>query len=191
MNKLKFLIDLDSTCNAFLPYLISAIKSWGYGFDSARYFSVGTWDIEDFIIGTDDPSGALDCILKEPSFWKEIPVLPGAFQVLQNLHRFHNVTIVTAPWGTAPIMKDVKVSWVLDHFPFFKKSEIIFNNQKWLVPGDVIFDDKPETIEKCKADKITVVPDQPYNRKIVSDFRFKNWFQVPAIIEKIERKMNS
>lgn len=190
MNRLRILVDMDSTINYFIPHFISAVKAAGYDFDTTGYNNYGTWDIENFIMGTDDPKTVMSMIMSEIELWETIPPMPGASTILREMSRFHDIVIATTPWGTSQEMKQVKIDWLARYFPFIKPTQINFTAEKWTIEGDVIFDDKPDTIKKCGSSMITVVPDQIYNRDIPCDFRYKTWAQVPKIMNTIERYPN-
>lgn len=190
MKRLKILVDLDSTCNLFLPHFISHVKAAGYGFDTMGFHSHGTWDIQDFIEGATDPKKAMADIMGDVGMWETIPVMANAPEVLKDINRFHDVTIATVPWGTSIEMKKVKLDWMARHFPFIRSTQVSFHPDKWEIGGDVIFDDKPKTILECNKTMITVVSEQPYNRDVESDFRFTNWAQVPKIMNTIMKFHN-
>jgi 5'(3')-deoxyribonucleotidase len=187
MKRLKLLIDMDSTCNEFIPHFIQAVRDRGYSFDFHRYNTNGSWDIENFILGADDQKTVMNSIMSDLEMWETIPIADNADTVLKDLNRFHDITIATTPWGSDEVMKQVKRDWVATHLPFLSPRQVVFTSKKWTLEGDVIFDDKPDTIQQCNATMITVVPTQPYNRNVESDFRFANWSQVPKIIGTITK----
>jgi 5'-nucleotidase len=190
MKRLKVLVDVDSTLNLFRPHFIAAVKAAGYSFDTAGFQSHGTWETQDFIEGAENPKKAMSEVMGDVNMWATVPPLPNAAKVLKDINRFHDVTIATVPWGTSIEMKKVKLDWLAKHFPFIRPTQVSFHPDKWELAGDVIFDDKPETIVECNKSMITVVPEQPYNRDVESDFRFTNWAQVPKIMGTIMRFYN-
>ena len=178
---------MDSTLNTFIPHFVVALQSAGYGFDIEAYDSHGTWEIQDFIHTTENKKKVMAKILKDISFWENIPPMPNASLVLQEINQNHEVIIATVPWGTSLEMRKVKIEWLYKYFPFINPSQVSFHPDKGELEGDVIFEDKPDTIRQCDKKMITIVSYQPYNRSIDSDFRFTNWNQVPRIMNTITR----
>ena len=190
MKRLSLIIDVDSTINRMIPAFMNAVVASGAQFDMQAWNSHATWEIENFILGADDPIALKSRIFNDLEFWETIPPVKEAIPVLEVINRYHDVTIATVPWGTSAEMKKVKRDWVTKHFPYIKGEQVTFNPDKWALGGEVIFDDKPATIEKCHNHMITVVPSEPYNRDVECDFRFTNWKQVPSIMKTILSNVN-
>jgi len=181
---MTILVDMDGTINLFDTYLIFTLKKYGIEFNMLEFKQQNDWNIENYII-SENPKETFYSIMEDISFWRSIPVAPQAVRVLSLLNRHHDVKIVTVPWGSNQKMKDVKLQWLQQYFPFLNRNQVIFHDQKWEIPGEAIIDDKPSIIEKCFGKKITIVPEHPYNTRIKCNFRFKYWAQVPDIFRVI------
>ena len=188
MNKIIVLVDMDGVIAEFDEHFDVWVRAMGYGFDWSIFTS---WSIEKAITGCENhkhQKAVFAKVLNDPKFWLGIPVFPEAQEHLGKIHadpRFH-VKICTNPWGTQQIYKDVKIEWMNRFFPYIPTEDIIFSgSEKWLIPGEVIIDDKPEVLERCAPDKVTIKSNRPYNRETKSTFEFTRWSQVPEHLDKI------
>jgi 5'(3')-deoxyribonucleotidase len=190
--KMKILVDLDGSVNTFDEALVSYLKNKGYGFDWDRYNS---WDIAQFITNVESIEHAKDVfrmVLDDFEFWESISPMPHAREVLEYYNYYHDIYIATMPWHMTPQYMGVKTQWLRKHFPFIDEERIIFSaGAKWELDGDVIIDDKPEVLVKCTPKMLTIKPNQPYNKEILSDFSFDSWNEIPAILDKCEELLAS
>ena len=176
---------MDGTINYFDQTFVKHLLKAGYDFDWQNY---NTWKIEDFIRGSDHPHQLMDEICRDMQFWRDIPPMPGAAEVLKELNNYYNIVVVTNPWDASDDrFKKIKMDWLREHFGFLRKNAIVFTADKWNLEGDIIFDDKPKILEKCIDKMITVKSIQPYNVNIESDFEFQNWKQVTRIMKTINK----
>ena len=186
MTKTTILIDMDSTINEFDDHFVVWAKSMGYGFDWSAFT---TWHMEKAITGCENhkhQKAVFAKVLNEPKFWLGIPVTPEAQDAMSELcaNEAYDIKICTNPWGDKPLYKQVKLDWLSTHFPFIPHSDVVFSGtEKWKVPGRVIIDDKPEVLEKCRPDKITVKSNRPYNKDVEAHYDFSRWSTVPGILQ--------
>ncbi len=184
---MRILVDLDGSTNLFDDAFVEYIQAKGYGFDWKHY---NDWDIARFITGVESYDHAKDVFkmaLDDFEFWENIPPMPYASEVLRYFSFYHDLTIATVPWKMTPQYTGVKLYWLRKHFPFIHEEQVSFSNgNKWDLPGDVIIDDKPEVLERCYGNKITIKPNQPYNKNIKADFSFDCWSQMPDIFDRVE-----
>ena len=184
---LTILVDMDGVINEFDKHFIVYIKSKGFGFDIDSYENMGDWNIAKFILGAEKPKRLMGKICSEMDFWDSIPPREDAMKVLKLLSSQYTIVIATSPWQDTDAYKDSKRNWIKKYFPFLK--DIVFSTEKWTLNGDIIIEDKPSTLIKCKeVGMVTICCTQPYNLNIDCDYRFLNWDSVPMILNKIDRK---
>ena len=186
---MRILVDMDGVINLFDEHFISFVKRQGYDFDEYNFNHNGDWDISQFIITSDNQKKIMNTICIDMSFWDTIPPIPGAIEVLRDINKKHEIKIVTTPWKDDEKFRINKIKWMKKYFSFIGRNQIIFSNKKWEVPGDVIIEDKPETIVNSNEFMYTLCHDQPYNKNCNPDYRFSNWNVVPGILQKIEREV--
>lgn len=80
-------------------------------------------------------------ILGEEGFYRNLPVMPGAQEAIQELlENNYVVKICTAPLNTPWCVKE-KIEWIHEHFPELQQ-DIITSRDKTLIRGHVLIDDK-------------------------------------------------
>jgi len=85
----------------------------------------------------------LESYLAEPGFFSNLPVVEGCKQVLLDWHKEGNfIYFVTKPFYPSKTCFSDKLEWVERHFPWLGKHRVIFIQEKSLLYGDVIIDDR-------------------------------------------------
>lgn len=184
------LVDIDDTLNDFAP---SYWKMYNdrYG-ENQDYLQVDSWNLQDYVRKDVDAYG----LLKQPGFFRHLPVKKYAKQFMRNMFQKYHVYIVTdSPAGTSYCEQeenlfanpaDDKRKWVADHFPYFPQDQIIICAHKWMVQGDVLVDDKPATFEKFQAlGRNCILMDMPYNRHIQTNWRARDLQEAEIMIEEM------
>jgi 5'(3')-deoxyribonucleotidase len=182
MKKIKMLLDMDGTICNFTGAVKREVLALGYGFGDNV-----VWAIEDAIEGCDHPKALVSEICGNVDFWSTLEPYPYAYEILKELNKEVDITVCTNPWKDEKAFKQAKIDYIRDHYGFLRKNPIIFTDEKEKVDGDVIFDDKPKTLEKCKEVMITVKPVRTWNVDTEADFSFNSWKEVPKIMKTIEK----
>jgi 5'-nucleotidase len=126
-----------------------------------------------------------------PGMFASLEPIPHAVEVLEALHKEgHEIHFVTA----SSTGHEDKLAWVRKHTPFIMPNRVQFVQEKHIVDGDVLFDDRPDTIERASSDRFLdskkprpVIMDAPYNRKVkqLASFpvwRVSNWYQFHGLV---------
>ncbi len=181
---MTILVDVDNTLNDLSTPFIERVHELGYEFDKTKYTS---WELADAVIAP-NPKEVVAGIFNNPDFWRQLKPRPGSYNSLAYLNDRHKVIIATIPWRPTPEHREAKIRWLGYYFPFIKENQISFRKDKWNLPGDVIIDDKPETIKKCiDAGMITIMPSHPYNVDIPADVTFSSWKEIPKLFDNIDQ----
>ena len=183
---MRIILDMDGVVNLFDERLVELVEEEGYGFDWDHY---NYWEFSDYIRGSDNPKEVMNQICLTMEFWMTIPPMPFAAEVLKDMNKRHEIVIATKSWRDEPKFAEVKRKWMDKYFHFLHNNEFHCSHglDKLALGGDMIFEDKPKTLEQCNPTMITVCSDRPYNRHIKSDFRYRSWKQVPMIMKGVER----
>ena len=156
------LVDIDNTItnmnHVWLKYINNQYKT------NYKYSDITHWNFfNDLQAGGKDVFN----ILHIPQFWKDITVYPNAVLALEHwAKKGHQVYLTTASDVLSPSFH-VKMEQILKPFSshLINQNNIIVTNNKELINGDVLIDDKLETIDKwVKLGKMGFIPDQPWNR---------------------------
>lgn len=132
-------------------------------------------------------------ILNEKDFNLNIPQMNDATQHLEKLHKAgHDISVVTARFGTHCMPETLE--WLRIMMPWFDvEKKTWFCYDKHRITGDVLIDDKAETLikynqEHPEAKLITI--DYPYNKHApVDTFRARKngheWEQIESYINRL------
>jgi 5'(3')-deoxyribonucleotidase len=137
-------------------------------------------------------------ILNEPGFNIGLQQMNDASAVLNRLHKAgHDITIVTARFEPTCMIETVQ--WLKEHMPWLNaKKKCWFIYDKHRITGDVLIDDKAETLIEYRAhhpDAHLVTIDYPYNKHAPADtIRVRKdgyeWEQIEKVIAKLTKFCN-
>lgn len=135
----------------------------------------------------------LNTICSRPGFCASLNPLPGAIDAVNHLRELADVYVVTSPFDMAPHWIWERAEWLFNHFGF-DKDHVIHCNTKRLIWGDILVDDRAETVvEWCKRwrDSTGLLWDAPYNQGVGrprNAHRTRVWQNVLALAEHLAAK---
>lgn len=80
--------------------------------------------------------------LRTPGFFRDLPLMPEAAEVIAALMERYEVFITTAAMEF-PNSFTEKYEWIREHLPFFPDSHIVFCGDKSIIQADYLIDDTP------------------------------------------------
>ena len=196
------LVDMDDTLGDFSKVYWDIHNSLFN--DKVDHNIVNDWDLSKFSKRGKEAYK----LFKFPGLFRNLPLKPYAKDFMDNIQKISNVYVVSdTPPGTSfqevfeleniefnidfPYSNpaDDKRMWLKEHFPNFPQSNIIFCGCKWMVYGDILVDDKPDTFEKFTSlGRDIILMDMPYNRHIQTKWRAKDLKQAEEMIYEILSK---
>src|SRR3546814_15236420 len=90
--------------------------------------------------------------INEKGFFRDIPIMPNAREVLEKLQKKHEVYIVSAAMEFRNSLED-KFDWLQDNFPFIEWTHILFTGHK-IISADVLIDDREKNFENLSGRKL-------------------------------------
>lgn len=178
----RLLIDQDGVLTKTVDYLLSLYNA--KYFDNLRNEDVTDWDLAQFL-RPECGKAIWHYMDHHPEFFQKLDPMPGCVEAFEELiRRGHNVLIVTASPRNSKTGFYDKVHWVKKHMPFFDTKNIVATHRKDVIQGDLLLDDGPHNIEAFP--NTTVVFDQPWNRKVKSDYRVKSWPEFVELLNVLE-----
>lgn len=106
-------------------------------------------------------------IMCQPGFYAELRPIFGARTALKEMLALgHDVRIVTSPWASNPTCASDKLNWVRRHLGESWSARTVITNDKTLVSGDVLIDDRPDVTGRDVPSWRHVLFSQPYNRDV-------------------------
>lgn len=112
-------------------------------------------------------------IMFRPEFFETLEPMEYAIENLRVLNESNLFDIYIAS-AAHPSACHFKYKWFKENMPFLEKKQLIFISHKFLLNGDLLFDDAPHNITAFRSGEV-VIFDKPYNRHLVNFDRVKDW----------------
>ena len=142
----------------------------------------GTIDVEKMRLGKSLIKGFPDAHqadvkqqLYKPGFFRELPVIPGSVEVLQEMNRRYEVFIVSAATEFPNSLTD-KYHWLMEHFPFFTWKQLVLCGIKSMIQADVMIDDHSRHLEHFPGQALLYTA--PHNLDEQGFERVNNWEEI-------------
>jgi len=119
--------------------------------------------------------------LYEPGFFRNLPVMKDAVDVLKEMNQRYEIFIVSAATEFPNSLKD-KLDWLLEHFPFFTWKQLVLCGEKRMVYGDYMIDDHVRHLQHFNGKKYLYT--SPHNKDITGYDRLNNWQEAAEIFLK-------
>lgn len=158
------LMDVDGVCGFHTRHIADSLG----GLAVLEPEDVVQWDLFSLL-----PSSANDHLQKhmaDPGWWASMPVYPGAEEGVAKIREYADVVFVSSPWLPCLGWEAARRDW-LKQFGA-KPEDIIFGSRKERIRGDVLIDDKIETViawarmQGLGYSRRAVLFDAPYNRDV-------------------------
>lgn len=164
---MRILIDMDSTLNDFTQGYIAYYKKLTGKDVNVTREDLSVYEISKIVHGHNEQESIeiRQQIFSSLGFWKDIPIMPYAKEVVEDLYNKHEVFILTAPWKYSLNCYTEKIEWVENELPFFDTSRVIMTRHKYLVKGDIIVEDSPEFLLNNGC-HYAIAIDYPFNRHL-------------------------
>lgn len=112
-------------------------------------------------------------IMFRPEFFETLEPMEYAIENLRVLNESNLFDIYIAS-AAHPSACHFKYKWFKENMPFLEKKQLIFISHKFLLNGDLLFDDAPHNITAFRSGEV-VIFDKPYNRYLKNFDRVKDW----------------
>lgn len=120
----------------------------------------------------------------KPGFFRNLPVMENAQEVVRELYEQHEVYIVTTATEFKHSMLD-KWEWLEEHFSFIHHQRYVFCGNKSIVHGDYMIDDKVKNIAPFNGTGLLF--DSPHNVHDEGYHRVANWLEVREYFQMLTR----
>lgn len=164
------IVDVDDVILDMVP---SWLKKYNLECDDdLNLDDIWNWNIRDFI--KPEHVARFFDYLDDPELYAHMPPIPGAMTAIEILKQKYIVIFATA--NSNPGQK-----YRLYELEFLDGAMHVVAEHKQYLRGDVIIDDKPETIKNFPG--FAIVFDRPWNRDFDWPFRAHNWGEALNMIE--------
>lgn len=161
---MRILVDMDEVIAGFLAGVDAILD----GYDTSapkmpRMVECRDWNMH---LGlTPVQSTILSRAMSAPGLFLSLPPLEGAIEALHEmLEAGHDVRLVTSPMASNPTCASDKFAWVAKHLGTPWTHRLVITDDKTIIRGDVLFDDKGEITGSMKPEWQQILVDQPHNR---------------------------
>ncbi|WP_217181627.1 hypothetical protein [Streptomyces sp. AC495_CC817] len=172
---MRLLVDQDAVIASWGDEFDDRLDSFGAGAANIpRTRDQQQWDLN---AGRTEPEKRIiKKIMTEPGFYRRLKPISGAKQALKSaLAAGHDVRIVSSPYISNPTCASDKIDWVVRHYGSQWASRLILTNDKTVVHGDFLIDDKPEVVGSMTPSwRHIVFGDYEYNQH-VDGLRLRYW----------------
>jgi 5'-nucleotidase len=140
---------------------------------------------------TPEEQEAIRDIMNHPGFYRHLEPMEGAVDAVFDMEKAgHEVFFATAPWRTNRTCLQDKADWIADHFGEEKADQIVFAKKKFMLSGDILFDDKYPVERADEANWVQVFVHQPYNAN-ATGLRIHGWNEWPEIVDYVQNQKSA
>ncbi|MBB6451196.1 5'(3')-deoxyribonucleotidase [Geomicrobium halophilum] len=115
--------------------------------------------------------------LEDPTFFRDLEVIEGSQEVIQELHEHYEIFIATAAMDY-PTSFTAKYEWLKEHFPFLNDQNFVFCGNKSIIHADYLIDDHPNKFEGFVGQGILFTA--AHNLQETNYVRVNNWQEIRA-----------
>ena len=130
----------------------------------------GLWEVT-----PTDRQQQLRAFLDAEDFFEDLPLMPGAQEVLKALTARFEIFIATQAM-TVPNSLGPKYRWLQRHFPFIPPTNYVFCGNKCILRADYLIDDLPRNLRRFEGHGLLYTA--PHNKNATGFTRVDNWQQV-------------
>ena len=130
----------------------------------------GLWEVTPL-----DRQQQLRAFLDAEDFFEDLPLMPGAQEVLKSLSARFEIFIATQAMSV-PNSLGPKYRWLQRHFPFIPPTNYVFCGNKSILRAGYLIDDLPRNLQRFEGHGLLYTA--PHNRNVTGFTRVDNWQQV-------------
>ncbi|HWA93904.1 MAG TPA: hypothetical protein VG844_04830 [Terracidiphilus sp.] len=125
----------------------------------------------------------LRAFLDAEDFFEDLPLMPGAQEVLKKLSTRFEVFVATQAM-TVPNSLGPKYRWLQRHFPFLPPTHYVFCGNKSILLADYLIDDLPRNLRLFGGTGLLF--SAPHNLTVDGFTRVNDWQEVDAFFEAVQ-----
>lgn len=138
----------------------------------------GLWEITPL-----DRQQQLRAFLDAEDFFEDLPLMPGAQEVLKLLSARFELFIATQAMAV-PNSLGPKYRWLQRHFNFIPPTHYVFCGDKSILKADYLIDDVPRNLKRFAGQGLLYTA--PHNLTVTGFERVNNWQEVAEYFETVQ-----
>lgn len=167
----RICVDMDEV---MADTLSEHLRRYNQEFDesltAADLTGKGLWEVTPL-----DRQQQLRAFLDAEDFFEDLPLVPGAQDVLKALTARFEIFIATQAM-TVPNSLGPKYRWLQRHFPFIPPTNYVFCGNKSILRAEYLIDDLPRNLQRFEGHGLLYTA--PHNKNVTGFTRVDNWQQV-------------
>jgi 5'-nucleotidase len=167
----RICVDMDEV---MADTLSEHLRRYNEAFDEALtpadLAGKGLWQI-----APEDRQQQVRAFLDAEDFFEDLPLMPGAQEVLKELSDRLDIFIATQAM-TVPNSLGPKYRWLQRHFPFIPPQNYVFCGNKCILLADYLIDDLPRNLDRFQGQGLLFTA--PHNLTATGYTRVNNWREV-------------
>ncbi len=175
----RICVDMDEV---MADKLSEHLRRYNQEFDEAvtvnDLVGKGLWEVAPL-----DRQQRLRAFLDAEDFFEDLPLIPGAQDVLKELSSRFEVFIATQAM-TVPNSLGPKYRWLQRHFPFIPPTNYIFCGNKSILRADFLIDDLPRNLLRFEGQGLLYTA--PHNLATTGFTRVNNWHEVAEYFDAVK-----
>jgi 5'-nucleotidase len=138
----------------------------------------GLWEITPL-----DRQQQLRAFLDAEDFFEDLPLMPGAQDVLKLLSARFELFIATQAMAV-PNSLGPKYRWLQRHFNFIPPTHYVFCGDKSILKADYLIDDVPRNLKRFAGQGLLYTA--PHNLTVTGFVRVNSWQEVATYFETVQ-----
>lgn len=175
----RICVDMDEV---MADTLSEHLRRYNEAFDEAitpeHLYGKGIWEY-----APEDRRQQVRDLLDAEDFFEDLPLMPGAQDVLRQLSDKFEIFIATQAM-TVPNSLGPKYRWLQRHFAFIPPTHYVFCGNKSILLADYLIDDLPRNLERFQGTGLLYTA--PHNRSAAGYVRVNDWEDVAAYFASVE-----
>jgi 5'(3')-deoxyribonucleotidase len=130
-----------------------------------------------------DRQKELRAFLDAEDFFEDLPLMPGAQEVLKQLSSRFDIFIATQAMAV-PNSLGPKYRWLQRHFSFIPPTHYVFCGDKGILKADYLIDDLPRNLLRFEGQGLLYTA--PHNHNSAGFVRVNDWQEVSEYFASVE-----
>lgn len=111
----------------------------------------------------------------DPTFFRDLPVIPHSVEVVERLSEHYEIYIATAAMEVPPSFT-AKFEWLQQFFPTIPQHQYVFCGDKSVIQADYLVDDTALQLNRFKGTGVMFTA--PHNSNMDYPIRVNDWLEV-------------
>ena len=113
--------------------------------------------------------------LWEKDFFRNIPLMPDAQEVVEKLHKKYELFVVSAA-TEFPLSMAEKLDWLEKYFPYIGWTHTVFCGHKFMIKADYLIDDHEKNLVNFTGTPLLF--NAPHNLHVEGFLRMNSWKEI-------------